>query len=67
MYADQKAVIHDIDRFQPFRVPPELLSQESPLLRTQFQYPVPVEPIQIFHDGSWVLRKFILGTDPANC
>ena len=66
VYAHEKTIIHHIELLQELRIPSKLLSEESPLLRTELEGLSSVDPIEVLEDGPRVLPCFLLWVLPAH-
>lgn len=64
---NEQTVIHHIDLFQEFRVPPELFRQQRAFLRPQFNHPLTVDPVEIFEDCTRVLASLGLWVLAPDC
>lgn len=66
MYPDEQAVIHHVHLFQPLGIPPQLLGEQGPLLGPDLERLVPVDPVEILHDGARIRGGLVLGVLPPD-
>lgn len=58
MKPDEQTIIHNPKIPQHLTIPPQLLCQESPLLRTKLQHPITIDPVQILLHCARILLQF---------
>jgi len=57
----QQRVVHDVHLLQELCIPPELFAEQGSLLRSEVEFPISSNPVDVLEDGSLLVLGFLLG------